>query len=257
LGILSCLEIFIVVIGIVATFQTNHQTACLRIEAAQCCGRLNYKAYIGEACQCFGFCSFCQRVFNNRSRVSVDFKIAQAYNESMNTKTLKEYTDRPHILRLPKYEDIPNVGLYLDQTVKYINSYFDAFDGMKLTASMVSNYVKKGLVANTVKKQYYRDQIAYLIFIAVAKNVLSMENLSLFISIQKESYPTKVAYDYFCAELENVMEYVFGIKSHLDNVGNDETQEKFMLRSTIIAAAYQIYLDCCFDIIRTDQESEA
>ena len=173
----------------------------------------------------------------------------------MKTKTREKIAEPARIFHLPKYEDIPDVGLYLEQTVKYINSYFNSFDGMNLTASMVSNYVKKGLVANAVKKQYYREQIAYLFFIAVAKNVLSMENLSLFISIQKESYSVKKAYDYFCEELENVMELVFGIKDTLDEIGNDDTEEKTMLRSTIITAAYKIYLDCCFNVIREDYEA--
>lgn len=172
----------------------------------------------------------------------------------MKAKTREKFAEPARIFRLPLYEDIPDVGLYLEQTVKYINSYFDSFDSMNLTASMVSNYVKKGLVANAVKKQYYREQIAYLFFIAVAKNVLSMENLSLFIGLQKESYSVKKAYDYFCEELENVMEFVFGIKSDLASVGTDETEEKHMLRSTIITAAYKIYLDCCFDVIREDHD---
>ena len=174
----------------------------------------------------------------------------------MKATTREKIAEPARIFRLPRYEDIPDVGLYLEQTVKYINSYFDSFESMNLTASMVSNYVKKGLVANAVKKQYHREQIAYLFFIAVAKNVLSMENLSLFIRIQKESYTVKKAYDYFCDELENVMEYVFGIKTELDNVGSDDTEEKLMLRSTIITAAYKIYLDCCFDVIRADYEFE-
>ncbi|MBP3654732.1 MAG: DUF1836 domain-containing protein [Oscillospiraceae bacterium] len=174
----------------------------------------------------------------------------------MRQKTRVKIAEPARIFRLPKYEDIPDVGLYLEQTVKYINSYFESFDSMNLTASMVSNYVKKGLVANAVKKQYYRDQIAYLIFIAVAKNVLSMENLNLFITMQKESYTTQKAYEYFCAELENVMEYVFGLKDTLSTVGEDDTEEKVMLRNTIIAAAHKIYLDCCFDVIRADYESD-
>ena len=175
---------------------------------------------------------------------------------TMKQKTRTKIAEPARIFRLPKYEDIPDVGLYLEQTVKYINSYFESFDSMNLTASMVSNYVKKGLVANAVKKQYYRDQIAYLIFIAVAKNVLSMENLNLFITMQKESYTAQKAYEYFCAELENVMEYVFGLKDSLDTVGEDDTEEKVMLRNTIIAAAHKIYLDCCFDVIRADYEAE-
>jgi len=83
-----------------------------------------------------------------------------------------------------------------------------------------------------------------------------MENLSLFIQIQKESYPVKKAYDYFCDELENVMEFVFGLKQKLDSVGQDDTEEKLMLRNTIITAAYKLYLDCCFDVIRSDHDND-
>ena len=81
--------------------------------------------------------------------------------------------------QLPRYEEIPNIGLYLDQTVKYVSEYLAPLQSISLTSSMVSNYVKKGLVANAVKKQYYREQIAYLFFIAVAKNVLSMSSKSV------------------------------------------------------------------------------
>ena len=52
------------------------------------------------------------------------------------------------------------------------------------------------------------------------------------------------------------MEYVIGIKNELASVGSDETAQKHMLRNTIITAAYKIYLDCCFDVIREDQEFE-
>ena len=137
-------------------------------------------------------------------------------------------------ITLPSYDQIPNVGLYLEQTVKYINTYFDSFESMNLTASMVSNYVKKGLVANAVKKQYYREQIAYLFFIAVAKNVLSMENLSLFIQIQKESYTVKKAYDYFCAELENMLHYTFGLKEEVEDIGTTDTEQRKILQSITI-----------------------
>ena len=54
---------------------------------------------------------------------------------------------------LPRYNDIPNVGLYLEQVVKYISEYLEPLESFSLTSSMVSNYVKKGLVENPVKKQ--------------------------------------------------------------------------------------------------------
>ena len=40
---------------------------------------------------------------------------------------------------LPRYAELPQVGLYLDQTVQYVNGCFRTFCGVELTPSMVSN----------------------------------------------------------------------------------------------------------------------
>ena len=72
---------------------------------------------------------------------------------------------------LPRYAELPSVGLYLDQTVQYVNGYFRAFPGVELTASMVSNYVKKGIIGHPIKKKYTREQLACLIYIVVSKTV--------------------------------------------------------------------------------------
>ena len=144
---------------------------------------------------------------------------------------------------LPRYNDIPNVGLYLEQVVKYISEYLEPLGSFSLTASMVSNYVKKGLVENPVKKQYNREQIARLFFVSVAKNVLSIEDIRLLFEMQHATYESKRAYDYFCNEFENLLQYVFGLKENLDTIGTDSNDTKTMLRNTIIAVAYKVYLD--------------
>ena len=71
--------------------------------------------------------------------------------------------------RLPRYQEIPTVGLYLEQTAKYISEILSPLEENCMTSSMISNYVKKKLIASPVKKQYSRDQIVYLFFVAVAK----------------------------------------------------------------------------------------
>lgn len=155
----------------------------------------------------------------------------------------------------PKYEEIPDVGLYLEQVTKYINGYLAPLDNLAITPSMISNYVKKGLIANPIKKQYYREQIAYVFFIAIAKSVLSLDNIRLFMEMQTITYPIEVAYDYLCKEFENVLLYVFELKDHLDTIGTDHyTDEKIMLRSTIITVAHKIYLDKCFNAIRAERK---
>lgn len=144
---------------------------------------------------------------------------------------------------LPSYEEIPDVGLYLEQTVKYINSFFKSFPAIELTNSMVSNYVKKGLIPNAVKKQYNREQIAQLIFITVTKQSISIDGLALMLSVQNSTYATKVAYEYFRLELMNLLEYVFGRKKVPDAVGVENTEQKYFLRAAITAVAHKMYLD--------------
>ena len=56
--------------------------------------------------------------------------------------------------RLPRYEQIPDVGLYLEQTVRYVNSFLAPLGEVELTASMASNYVKHKLLPAPRKKLY-------------------------------------------------------------------------------------------------------
>ena len=118
---------------------------------------------------------------------------------------------------------------------------------------MVSNYVKKGYISNPVHKQYDAEQIAYLFFISVAKSVLTMENIARLFTMQKRMYNAEIAYDFFCDELENMLQYTFGLKEQIDEVGTpeDRSESKAMLRSTIIAVTHIIYLSSRFEQMKT------
>ncbi len=147
--------------------------------------------------------------------------------------------------RLPRYSEIPDVGLYLEQTTKYINSYLEPI-GFEITSAMIKNYVKKGLIKNPEKKQYYASHIAHLIVVSVLKNVIPLENISMLFQYQKDVYTDDVAYDYFCKKLESMLYYQFGIIDSLDKIGTTNSVEKNMLRSAIIAVSHIIYLKSCF-----------
>ena len=152
--------------------------------------------------------------------------------------------------RLPRYAEIPTVGLSLEQTIKYINSYLAPLGCLELTGSMVSNYVKKGLIPAPVKKQYFPEQISYLFFVALAKNLTSMENIDLLISVQRGTYTLPVAYDYMCGELENMLFYFFGLKDRPEELGETESDEKNLLRGLIMSAANVIYLNNYIEYLR-------
>lgn len=158
--------------------------------------------------------------------------------------------------RLPRYTEIPDVGLYLEQTTKYINGYLKPLECLEITSSMISNYVKKGLIPNPVKKQYFAEHIAYLFFVTVAKKLLSMEDIALLLDIQHSSYTAPVAYNYFCDELENMIMYVFGLKESMDKCGETESEEKNILYSLVLSAAQIIYMHARFKSIRKEKTED-
>ena len=81
----------------------------------------------------------------------------------------------------PKWKEIPNIDLYLDQVLLYVNQVCESISSESdkgLTASMVNNYVKHGYLTKPEKKKYQRHQIARLIAITTLKSVFSIQEIA-------------------------------------------------------------------------------
>ena len=160
-------------------------------------------------------------------------------NQEIKQRIAESFRD----FHLPRYQEIPDVGLYLEQAAKYIGNCLSPLGDTALTRSMISNYVKKGLIASPVKKQYGRDQIAYLIFIAISKSVLSLDALAAFLKIQQQTYPLEMAYDYFVREFENLLMFTFELSDTADIFPETSSDGKRLLYTCIIAAVQKVYLE--------------
>lgn len=167
----------------------------------------------------------------------------------MNAETKLQISQSLREFRLPRFNEIPNVGLYLEQAVKYVHEYLSPLGDFALTPSMISNYVKKGLIDKPTKKLYGREQIAYLFFIAVAKSILSLDALTGFIQVQQSTYPLPQAYDYFCSQLEGLLAFTFELSDNVEICGEDSSHEKRLLFTCIMAAVQKIYLEKCLEAI--------
>ena len=154
---------------------------------------------------------------------------------------------------LPRYEQLPDMGLYLEQTVKYVNQLFAPLECVEITGSMVRNYVKMGLIENPVKKQYYAKHIAYITALTLLKQVIPLEQVDILFCRQKKVYAVQTAYDYFCMELENVLHYRFGLKEAVEEIGETNTIEKEMLRSAVTAVSHIIFLNACLSRLANEE----
>ena len=104
------------------------------------------------------------------------------------------------IFSYPKWEDIPNIDLYLDQVLLYVNQVCAPISPDKdkgLTASMVNNYVKHGYLTKPDKKKYQRRQIARLIAITTLKSVFSIQEIAQTLNTLQTQASSDQLYDAF------------------------------------------------------------
>lgn len=186
--------------------------------------------------------------------ILIDFFHGRTYNEIMESMIYESWAERIGAFRLPGYALLPDMGLYLEQTAQYVNDCLKPLGCVEITGSMIRNYVKMGLVANPVRKQYFADQIAHIMCIAVMKHAVPLDQIGALFRMQEKVYAVPVAYDYFCGELKNVLDYRFGLKGALEAVGVTHSLEKEMLRSVITAVSHIIYLNACFEQIPDENE---
>ncbi|MBQ2833068.1 MAG: DUF1836 domain-containing protein [Clostridia bacterium] len=86
--------------------------------------------------------------------------------------------ERLHI-DLPRWDALPDIGLYMDQVITLTERTFaGALPSGEITKSMVNNYVKSGLLPRPEGKKYGREHLALLMEIAVLKQALSMEDVA-------------------------------------------------------------------------------
>lgn len=96
-------------------------------------------------------------------------------------KYLNNYT-------LPKWEDIPDFGLYMEQVLALLRDYLDYLppelkEEQFITAATINNYVRNKFMPEPRKKKYYRVHIAYLIIICTLKQSLSIATLQNLIPV--------------------------------------------------------------------------
>lgn len=76
--------------------------------------------------------------------------------------------------------DIPDIDLYMDQIIGFINGNFAPEEGEKdrfLTKTMIHNYSKEGLIKPVKGKKYSKEHIIQMILVYQLKNTLKISDI--------------------------------------------------------------------------------
>ena len=118
----------------------------------------------------------------------------------------------------PKWSELPEIDLYLDQVLEYVNKLHSPImlkNDKGLTSAMINNYVKNHYMDKPIKKKYSRRQLARLIVITYLKNVFSIQEISKTLTILTENDKSEIMYNNFvaCMNGEDTDEIPIVIKS--------------------------------------------
>ena len=153
--------------------------------------------------------------------------IGMTYHKDLIAAKLRRWEKYLLNYRLPAWEEIHDIGLYMDQVVTLLRQYLDYLppelkEEQVITPAAINNYVRKKIMPEPVKKKYYRTHIAYLIMICTLKQCMSISTLQTMIPMGLSAEELERTYTAFASRhrasalffIEQVREVAAGILDH-------------------------------------------
>ena len=141
----------------------------------------------------------------------------------------------------PAWEQIPDLGLYMDQVITFIGRVYAPVYGADvkrcLTPAMINNYVKAKLLPRPAGKKYSREQLALLTMIVALKQTSSIEDIRRMLQ-PREDLSTEALYAAFCRRFPQALSELSADPAEALSPALD-----FAIRAAVFQAACAAALD--------------
>ncbi|MGN0598786.1 MAG: DUF1836 domain-containing protein [Oscillospiraceae bacterium] len=161
-------------------------------------------------------------------------------NENISELSSQFWDKQERSCRLPRWNDLPDIGLYMDQVLSLMSKYIRIFSHgeANLTPSMINNYVKLGILPPPVKKKYSRVHISHLLIICAMKSVLPIQVIGAMIEHLLKSRTEEELLNFFSEQYEQTFHQLVDIlHSSIESQTDDDSGFGKMLITTAIQAA--------------------
>ena len=96
-------------------------------------------------------------------------------------KALENWLNELNNFSFKNYEELPDIDLYMDQVVTFLDKQLYIFQNntldKQITSSMINNYVKGEVLPSPIAKKYNREHLALIEEICTLKQVLSIADV--------------------------------------------------------------------------------
>ena len=106
--------------------------------------------------------------------------------------------------QLPKWEDLPDFGLYMDQVITLLSQHLyylpqEDHSAELVTPTAINNYVRLKIMPAPEKKRYRRIHLAYLFMICTLKQTITIAQVQKIIPVGLEEEEIKQLYSNYVA----------------------------------------------------------
>lgn len=178
----------------------------------------------------------------------------------------EEIFDSIQNLNLPRYEELPEIELYMDQVVALMQKYLEPLLGKgsdkTITPSMINNYVKQGAIPAPIKKRYGRDHIARLIIICIFKQILPIPS----IQAMMKNYLSRCTVDQMYNRFRENYELLGGqtvdqARQRWDKLkrqggSDDAARDDLVVQMAMSASVHKILIEASLDRMKSGTLSE-
>ena len=147
--------------------------------------------------------------------------------------------------RMPNWDDLPDIDLYMDQVITYLEKQLAVFskneDEKFITPAMINNYVKNEIIPRPFNKKYTREHMAHLISVLNLKNILSLMDITRLISHEKIDKPINALFD----QLNSIQDEAFKdtalrVRDSLEKFDSDNTDKDNEERLSLLALKFSL-----------------
>lgn len=125
-------------------------------------------------------------------------------------KAIGQYFGSMNFKAPANWEQLPDLDLYMDQVVTYLERQLEAFrkpgEEHLITPSMINNYAKAKIIPRTEGKKYAQEHIARLLSVFVLKRVLSVQDIRELFEDVDDAASTREFYELFRQSMEKSAE---------------------------------------------------
>lgn len=124
---------------------------------------------------------------------------------------IRELKERLERERPVAWEELPDIGLYMDQLISYMPRQLIRYgEGESLTSAMVNNYIKDGAMPRAEGKRYSHTHLGCLTALCALKQVLSVKDAALLLDAAAEGQEPRALYAQFLEELDRALDVTAG-----------------------------------------------